>query len=142
MKTVVFTAQPFGFGPVSKMLAISEKITNARKIFFGSEVAYDLAKLHDFDEIYQFSDKQEREITSLLKKSDLFVNVMDFSLGSFVKHRNCPYFIIDVLLWFWPKKPMYTELADIYFCPDFFGKVEEKILQYQLKNAQLGVRKK
>ncbi len=137
MKTIVFTAQAFGFGPVSKMLAISESLSDVHKIFFGSGVAFDLASLHSFDEIHNFEHSDKEKILSLLKRSDLFINVMDFPLGGLAKLAGCTYYLIDTLLWFWPKCPESVEHATLYFCQEFFGRVEPKIHEYGLKNAQL-----
>lgn len=137
MKTIVFTAQSFGFGPVSKMLAVSESIRDARKIFFGASVAYDLAKLHKFDEIHDFSHEDHEEIRELLQRCDLFINVMDFPLCQIARLADVPYFLIDSLLWFWPELPEGIREADIYFAQNFFNDVQEKVLEYQLTNARI-----
>lgn len=137
METVVFTAQAFGFGPVSKMLAVSEGLSDVRKIFFGSGVSYDLASLHRFDEIHNFDHEDKEKILLLLNQADLFIDVMDFSLGSLAKAVSCPYFLIDSLFWFWPKQPEDVELADIYFCQNFFIPIEMKIRESQLANTQV-----
>lgn len=137
MKTIVFTAQAFGFGPVSKMLAISESLSDVHKIFFGTGVAFDLAKLHSFEEIHNLVHSDQEKIVSLLKRANLFVNVMDFPLGDLAKQVGCPYYLIDTLLWFWPKCPEYVEHATHYFCQEFFGRVKPKIQEYGLKNARL-----
>lgn len=128
MKTIVFTAQSFGFGPVSKMLAVSENLTNPniKKIFFGTGVAYDLAKLHNFDEIHNFGHNQEQKIIDILKETDLFVNVMDFALGKLAKITAVPYFLIDSLFWFWADLPDGVREANIYFCQEFLEWFKEK----------------
>ncbi len=133
----MFTAQAFGFGPVSKMLAVSESLSDVHKIFFGSGVALDLARLHSFDEIHNLGHSGRKKILSLLQRADLFINVMDFSLGDLARLVGCPYYLIDTLLWFWPKRPEYVEHATSYFCQEFFGRVEPKIQEYGLKNARL-----
>jgi hypothetical protein len=138
MKKVVFTAQSFGFGPVSKLLAVSENIRNVRRIFFGSGVAYDLAKISNFDEICEYSLSSDRDkILVLLSDADVFVNVMDFSLNCLAQIAGCPYVLIDSLLWFYPFKPEGIENADVYFVQNFFDLVEPKIKEYRLTNARI-----
>ena len=137
MKTIVFTAQAFGFGPVSKMLAISENISGIRKIFFGSGVSYDLAKQHCFDSIHYVEQNESSRIISILSQCDLFINVMDFSISALAKLAGCPYVLVDSLLWFWPDLPAGIREADIYFCQNFFESIEYKINKYGLSNAHI-----
>ena len=136
MKTVVCTAENFGFGPVSKLLAVTENIQNVRKIFFGHGVALDLAKLHAFDAIHECRLGDHEKMRVLLNHGDLFLNVMDFSLNSLAKPVGCPYFLIDSLLWFWPELPAGVEHADRYFCQNFFGAGLEARVK-GLSNAQI-----
>lgn len=137
MKTITFTAQPFGFGPVSKALTIAEEITNATKIFFGTGVALDLAKTHDFDKIYELSHNDAPQISSLLQHSDVFINVMDFPLIDIAAQTKCTNVLVDSLFWWWPTIPQQTYLADIYFCQDFIQTITERIYQNNIHNAQV-----
>jgi len=137
MEKIVFTAQAFGFGPISKMLAVSENISEVKKVFFGSVVALDMAKLHQFDEIYELTYNDSSKILELLRESKLFINVMDFPLSKLAKDSGCPCFLIDSLLWFWPTLPEGVRDAEIYFCQNFFTSVEQKIQEYRLSNACL-----
>lgn len=138
MKTVLCIAQDFGFGPVSKLLAISENLQNVRKIFFGQGVALELARYHAFDEIHECGRSDYEHLRTLLKPADLVVNVMDFPLTPLVKSIGCRYFLIDSLAWFWPELPSGAELADSYFCQNFFGHgVAQKVREYRLENAQI-----
>lgn len=137
MKKIVFTAQAFGFGPVSKMLAVAENVRDVRKIFFGSGVALDLAKLHHFDEIYELTYSDSSKILGLLNEARLFINLMNFPLSHLAKLARCPYFLIDSLLWFWPRLPEGVREADVYFAQNFFKSVENKINEYGLTNARL-----
>ncbi|MBI4641748.1 MAG: hypothetical protein HY731_13715 [Candidatus Tectomicrobia bacterium] len=137
MKTIAFTAQPFGFGPVSKILTIADQLGDVRKIFFGTGVAYDLAKLHAFDEVHELNLSDETAIRGLLQHCDLCLNAMWFPLGSLVKSVGCPYYLVDSLLYFWPSKPAGVEDADRYFCQNFFTPIEEKVKDYGLTNATI-----
>jgi hypothetical protein len=121
------------------MLSISENISDEhiQKIFFGSGVAYDLAKLHTFDEMYKLDSHDREKIVKILRTADIFVNVMDFPMGRLVKEARCVYFLIDSLLWFWSSLPEGVQYADIYFCQNFFCPVESKIQAYKLKNAKV-----
>lgn len=138
MKTIVFTAQPFGMGPISKAISIAENINNVKKVFFGTSVAYDFATVNPFDEVHCLSHNNQDEILEILQKADLFINVMDFPLGKLAKEAGCPYFLIDSLLYFWPSVPKNDiALADIYFCQNFFDDLEKKIKENNLSNARL-----
>ncbi len=138
MEKVVFTAQAFGFGPISKLLAIAESLHGVRKIFFGTGVALDLARMSNFQEIYEYSLARDKDkIINLLSQADLFVNVMDFSMNPLAKISGCPYLIVDSLIWFYPSLPEGIKDADMYFCQNFFDLVEPKIKEYQLTNARL-----
>lgn len=138
MKTIVFTAQAFGMGPISKAISIAENINNVKKVFFGTSVAYDFATVNPFDEVYCLGHNNQDEIFEILQKADLFINVMDFPLGKLAKEADCPYFLIDSLLYFWPSIPKNDiALADIYFCQNFFDDLERKIKENNLSNARL-----
>lgn len=136
MKTIAFTAQSFGFGPVRKMIAISEKLDGVYKIFFGSGVAYDLAKAHFFHEYHHFEHSEEREIYSLLNRSDVFINVMDFELATIAKKSNCQCVVVDSLLWFYSFRPD-VDYATYYFVQKFFRSSHDKLEQYSIKNAHI-----
>lgn len=138
MKKIAFTAQPFGFGPVSKMLAVSENVERVKKVFLGSGTALDLAKMHHFDEVYEATYQDAERIVSILEDCDLFLNVMDFPLLRYARIANCRSIMVDSLLYFWQKKPEFCEYPDIYFCQNFFGNsTQEKIKLYGLQNARI-----
>ncbi|BBM87097.1 hypothetical protein [Candidatus Uabimicrobium amorphum] len=137
MKTVIFTAQPFGFGPVSKAIAIAEQISNATRIFFGTGVALDLAKIHDFEQVYELSHDDVPQISSLLQNSDVFINVMDFPLIDIAAQTKCTSVLVDSLFWWWPTIPQQTHLADIYFCQDFIQPITDRIRKDNMHNAQV-----
>ncbi|WP_372364868.1 hypothetical protein [Candidatus Uabimicrobium sp. HlEnr_7] len=136
MKIVAFTAQSFGFGPVRKMIAIAEKLNGVYKIFFGSGVAYDFAKAHFFDEYHYLKHNEDTEILSILNRSNIFINVMDFELGGTAKKSSCQCIVVDSLLWFYPFRPD-VDYADYYFVQDFFRSSRERLKQYSIKNARI-----
>ena len=134
MNVIAFTAQSFGFGPVRKMIAIAEQLDNVYKIFFGSGVAYDFAKAHFFDEYHYLRHNQDIEILSILNRSDVFTNVMDFELANMAKRSMCRCVVVDSLLWFYTFRPD-VDYADYYFVQNFFRSSREKLSQYCINNA-------
>ncbi|WP_372364775.1 hypothetical protein [Candidatus Uabimicrobium sp. HlEnr_7] len=136
MKIIAFTAQSFGFGPVRKMIAIAEKLNGVYKIFFGSGVTYDFAKAHIFDEYHYLENNENADISSILNKSDVFINVMDFELGNIAKKSNCKCIVVDSLLWFYPFRPD-IDYADYYFVQDFFRSSSLKIKEHGISNAYI-----
>lgn len=138
MKTIIFTAVPFCFGPVGKAIAIADSLHGVRKIFFGTSVALDLASsAGSFDTLYDLSLKERERIIPFLANSDLFINVMDFDLIPLAKTAGCPQYFIDSLFWFWPELPDGANEVEIYFCQNFFSPVAGKIREYGLRNARL-----
>lgn len=102
-KRIVFTAQPRGFGPVSKACNLSMLFKNAHKIFLGSSISFQFATESDhvFDQIIDIDTISETKIKERLEAADFVVNVMNQDIAFYCYELGLPYFFFDSLFGFW-----------------------------------------
>jgi hypothetical protein len=104
---VLFNAQPFGYGPAAKAIAIASNVVqlnlNVKVFFAGTGAALDIVKRNDriFCEVYPAS--RVADIMMLIKKHniDLVVSVMAPEAVVAARYCGVSSVIIDSLYWFW-----------------------------------------
>jgi hypothetical protein len=106
-KILVFTAQHSGFGPVSKMLSIALFFKKQRKYFIGEGIALEYVnntggKL--FEKIIDSSKVSAEELSKVLKKSTVVIDVMNHDIAFLAYINGVKYFFFDSLFGFWYSK--------------------------------------
>ncbi len=142
MHTILCDAVPFCFGPVSKMLTVSEQLGKDNRVsMMVSGTSQQLANKSRIDSLIQCNTEsidslKEQEMR--IKTSDIFVNVMNPVSAKFVHGIGKPQIQIDSLFWMWETIPDEILNSEIYFIQNFEG-VEKQLANYfdKIKNPRL-----
>ncbi|MFA5763988.1 MAG: hypothetical protein WC915_04200 [archaeon] len=142
MHTILCDAVPFCFGPISKMLTISEQLSKKNRVsMLVSGTSQNLANKSHIDSLVEcntedINDLKKQEMR--IKTSDLYINIMNPVSAKFVKQKNTPQVQVDSLFWMWETIPQEILESEIYFIQNFEG-VEKQLTKYfdKIKNPQL-----
>lgn len=98
---ILLGAQSCGFGPVSKLTAISRALDGHYRICVGTTVAKDFAHRNAdaFDEVIEVTESDV--LHSLIVSADWVVSVMDADLVFRAAAAGRPVLLVDSLLAFW-----------------------------------------
>ena len=121
LRSVLLTAEPYAFGPSSKMITIAKAIRgHCRVTILGRDIVHDYAAANGFScEAYTLLDL-DRQVP-LLSAQDVALNVMNFELDGVFRKSGVPTFYLDTLFWFWDT-PVWERSDPVrYFCQDFPG---------------------
>lgn len=122
---VAFCCTSFGFGPVSKTVAVAEAIRLLRPayrlIFIGSNLAEDYARSSAvFDEIISADvEAAPEDGVRYARDCDALVNTLNFEVISLWSRQMPPHFFLDSLAWMWPSVPEAVSRARAYFVQDY-----------------------
>jgi hypothetical protein len=120
---LVCSAVPFGYGPVSKLLAIVQhtRAAGASAAFVGTGIAYELAcRSNLFDDLIM-GRPDVRATKSMLKAADHVLCVMDPEFTKAALELAQPISVVDSLFWMWDRIPRPFLDAKHYWVQDFFG---------------------
>lgn len=100
---ILMGAQDFGFGPVSKLVALSHALKLHRRTFIGSGTSLQFAhtNLDAFDATLDAELLPNMTFRRLLANSDLVISVMHPDLVFCASLANVPTLFIDSLFGFW-----------------------------------------
>jgi hypothetical protein len=140
-KRLVCVASGYGYGPVSKLLAVAKRLKalGYALCFVGRGPAWELARHFPFDEMLVWEETGDHgSIEQELGLSNGIVNVMEPKFGVLAQRTPLPHFYIDSLFWMWSRLHTWTAKADIYFVQNFPG-VQAKMNQWRanIRNPQL-----
>lgn len=125
---LLFTAEPFGFGPISSTISIVKQIKKIepRKIciFIGRGTSYQLAsKSNIFDQVYHvenFSKLHLNLYNSNIITSNCIMISNTYPAGSLLaKELNIKCFFIDTLFWMWDRLPVKFDDVEKYYVENF-----------------------
>ncbi|MFE5124399.1 hypothetical protein [Streptomyces sp. NPDC056669] len=107
------SAQACGFGPISKLTAISPLFEGATIDFTGRDVALDFARrhVHRFTNINEGDTQRYEDVAAGLAEADFVVSVMDAELVFWAVRADVPVLFFDSLLSFWLTERSVAELA-------------------------------
>ncbi|MFD8860018.1 hypothetical protein [Streptomyces vinaceus] len=110
---ILSSAQACGFGPVSKLVAITPLLAGSRVDFVGQGVALDFARRHShrFHRITEGDTSRHEDLAQGLADADLVVSVMDAELVFRAVRAGRPVLFFDSLLGFWLTDRSFEELA-------------------------------
>lgn len=108
---VLLGAQSCGFGPVSKLTAISRTLDGHHRVCVGMTVAKDFARSNAdaFDEVIDVTDRDV--LRSQILNADWVVSVMDADLVFRAAAAGRPVLLVDSLLAFWKLDQPPDEIA-------------------------------
>jgi len=134
-------ASSFGYGPVSKLLAVARALGGLgyELSFIGRGPALELASHFPFARVYPWEETNALyEIEKECLNADGVVNVMEPRLEALLHKLPVPHFYIDSLFWMWSRLNPWLAEADIYFIQNFPG-VTEKVKEWRvmMRNPQL-----
>lgn len=111
---IVMGAQSCGFGPVSKLTAISRLLDHADRVFVGTTVAADFAE-QNADAYDHLIDEgaSAAEIAREIERADWVVSVMNVDLVFSALAAGTPVLLIDSLLAFWLVERDPAEIAEV-----------------------------
>ncbi|MFF4545803.1 hypothetical protein ACFY1J_16370 [Streptomyces sp. NPDC001406] len=100
---ILSSAQACGFGPVSKLVAITPLLADGSVDFVGQDVALDFARRHShrFHRITEGDTRRYEDVAQSLGDADLVVSVMDAELVFWAARADVPVLFFDSLLGFW-----------------------------------------
>ncbi|MDT0481889.1 hypothetical protein [Streptomyces doebereineriae] len=112
---ILMTAEPYGFGPSSKALAIARELAEAhgmRAYFTGLGTAYSAATREA--ELFSAISTSARYDTDLLAEEvrghDLVISVMEPSLALAAAAEEVPCLYVDSLFWMWDWPDEFADL--------------------------------
>ncbi|SFT31392.1 hypothetical protein SAMN04487982_11928 [Streptomyces sp. ok210] len=110
---ILSSAQACGFGPVSKLVAITPLLADSSVDFIGQDVALDFARRHShrFHRITEGDTSRHEDVAKGLADADLVVSVMDAELVFWAVRADVPVLFFDSLLGFWLTGRSFEELA-------------------------------
>lgn len=108
-------AQPCGFGPVSKLVALASLLDRREVAFVGTGVAMDFADLnrHYFASLHRIDTADGDRLGPLLRSSDTVVSVMDAELVFWAARAGRTVFFFDSLLSFWRLDRSIGDLVEV-----------------------------
>jgi len=113
MMRILSSAQACGFGPVSKLAAITTLFPKSDIDFIGQDVSLDFARRHRhrFGDISPGDTSRPEELEEALARADLVISVMDAELVFWAVRAEVPVLFFDSLLSFWLTERSTEELA-------------------------------
>jgi hypothetical protein len=140
-KKLICMSSAFGYGPVSKLLAVAAvlKPLDYQLVFAGRGPALELASHFPFNEFILWEDENgSHALEKELHSADGIVNVMDARVEALIHPLPIPHFYIDSLFWMWSRLHPRAAQADIYFIQNFPG-VYAKVKEWQglIRNPQI-----
>jgi len=123
--SLAFCATSFGFGPVSKAVAIARAIREtaprSRLVFFGSDVAEIYARSSDvFDEVRSLdTDAAPDGLAREVAQYDGLINSLSFDVLECWTDASPPQFFVDSLAWMWPTVSSSLAHAHSYLVQDY-----------------------
>lgn len=116
---VVVTAEPFGFGPASKMLAVAARLKKlgADVTVVARGTANELAVAGGLAALPERSPAAR----SAIDQADACLNVMNFDFTMSHDAGDLPTVYLDTLFWFWRHDPWASLRAAAYFAQWFPG---------------------
>lgn len=112
---ILMGAQSAGFGPISKLAAISRLMSHHHRVFCGDTVAALYARRNSeaFDELHEMGTRDESLLGELIDSSDQVVSVMDADLVIRAAAADRPVVMVDSLFSFWQHQRPLAELAEL-----------------------------
>lgn len=107
-------AQPFGFGPAAKLVAMVNHLDAMRTSFYGNGIALRYAQVNGdrFDTVEEFDFGGLDAATRLVGGFDCALSVMEPRLVLACVRRNVPVMFFDSLFGFWRLDHDLADLAD------------------------------
>lgn len=156
-KTILCDAKAFCFGPISKLLTVSERLHEKYNIIFLVSRTSKMLSIHAHaDQIIECDTENIEELkdqAEVFKKADLFINIMNPISAKFAAEIGLPIVEIDSLFWMWENISEDLLNSKIYFIQDFEG-VKEQLEKFSkkmfnpvlvgpiVKNVPLGIERK
>lgn len=135
-KTILCDAKAFCFGPIAKLLVISEILHKKYNIIFlVSGTSKILGDVDYADKIIECNTENIDDLKrneDLFLKADLFINIMNPVSSKFAAQRKVPMIQIDSLFWMWQEIPKEILDSDIYFIQNFDG-IDKQMQKYKNK---------
>ena len=142
-KKILFSAEPFGFGPSASLSYVFPYIREKVSIldYLGWDHSCDLHRDLSYNMIYEFNtlnSEHHTQILEVLSHYDLVVIACDFTLAELAKKICKKVVFYDMLSWHWKKIPDVCHKVDLYLSQNFFG-VQEKLKEFdtQLRNIRI-----
>ncbi len=112
---ILASAQPFGFGPVAKLVGIAAQFNSADVSFAGGGIALQYAQLNDehFVAINEFDFADLTGVRDLVFRNDGTISVMEPQLVYACVREGRPVHFFDSLFGFWLLNRPLSELADV-----------------------------
>jgi len=136
MYNILCDAVPFCFGPISKLLTVSEKLTDfAELTLLTSATSKELGKNGPYTQVIDCNTEDVKELEknrSIFESADLFVSVMNPVSTKFAKCCGTPVAQIDSLFWMWDNISPETVQSELYFIQNFDG-VKEQMEKFKDK---------
>ena len=146
VRTLLCTAEPFGYGPssslaqiVSHMATLANSSSAHTAVYLGSGHTLDFARA-----IAAYGGRVEgcaigeaagrERFVARAREADAALIVTDFEAAAAVREAGIPFAIYDPLAWYWPTIPAICRDADLYLCQEFFG-VRARLADAGMRNA-------
>lgn len=112
---ILASAQACGFGPVSKLVAVSSLLGTDRVDFVGQGVALDYARRHAerFGAVHPADTTRGDLLAPRLADADAVISVMDADLVFWAVRHSRPVVFFDSLLHFWSRTHPAARLAGV-----------------------------
>jgi hypothetical protein len=135
-KIILCDAKAFCFGPISKLLVVTENLRKKYKIIFlVSGTSKVLSGSNSADEIIECNTEDVDDLNKNKKyflEADLFINIMNPISAKFATENGVPMTQIDSLFWMWENIPKEILDSDIYSIQNFDG-VNDQLERYKNK---------
>lgn len=119
-KRVALTAEPYAFGPSSKMLVVARHCLDECDItVVGRGIVAEFARMNGLTT--QEYSSSAHVSPKAFAEFDLVVNVMNFELSDVIKEAGVPSLYIDTLFWYWATDMWAASQPDLYLCQAFPG---------------------
>ncbi len=126
-KRVLCTAEAFGYGPASKLVALLHWFAPPQPVeftFVGDGIACELCRTGPFNryvcgnptDLGQHSPFQ-RELAG----HQAIISAMEFMPLASARRAGLVTVLFDSLFWFWPEMPCNLDDVDLYLCQNFVG---------------------
>ena len=119
MARLVLTAENYAFGPIGKLLYVTDLLKNKghKLTFAGYGTSLQLAKKFPFDEIFEIDtddSKYNSQLKTIISKSDALISSMDVASIKIAKQLKKTTIWMDCLFWFWDTIPEDIFNVDLY----------------------------
>ncbi|NTW13882.1 MAG: hypothetical protein HGA31_02530 [Candidatus Moranbacteria bacterium] len=127
-KRLLLNAEPFGFGPAAAIATFFPMFRErfGHIAYIGSGHTLDLQRPLPYDDIFDLSERSERDVDAVLSGYDVFLTATDFGMAERAKACGSTVIIYDPLTWYWKEVPAAVCGCDLYLPQDFFG-VRERL---------------